>query len=456
MNTPPSNPAARRPPNRRRRHPALTAVSALTAAALGLSLGACVPGTPAGSGPTPPGAADPIPTVAGADPTTTAGPAADPGPRRDDPGAGDPTIGELAGGAGRRVALPVILQPGAGGDPAPPVEAAPPVEVPSATVEATLPDPPAGGPCAGIAARQGDALAVGDAPFVFFGINAQGILDAEYPEARVEQDVQSLAALGVNTLRVWFFHHHDPERLARLLDIGARHGVRFVVTLEDNVFKGIDFFFSKADESRYRPHVDATVARFKDRPEILMWELINEPNCGDGKHDDECIEQIRDWLKMMARRVKAIDACHVVSTGMIGDGNYENEERSYRMIHRTDAIEILSVHKRSADTRESELELAADEDRPIFYGEIYDEVFDEGCQTLGGDRTPDARAERIKADLRQAIDDGVDGYLLWDFAPGIVGKKTYCSKFGYGLDDPVWGKLRRSEEGLPPPVPWHR
>ncbi len=440
-------------------------VSALAVAAvLGLALGACGPGTPVEPGPTPAGdppsaGTDPIATTAGGDPATTAGPAAYPGLGDGDPGAGDPAVGGLAGGAGRRVALPVIEQSGMGGDPGSLVETTPSPASPPAATEAAAtipPDPPAGGPCAGIAARQGDALAVDGVPFVFFGINAQGILDAEYPEARVEKDVQALAGLGVNTLRVWFFHYHDPERLARLLDIGARHGVRFVVTLEDNVFKGVDFFFSKADESRYRPHVDATVARFKDRPEILMWELINEPNCGDGKHDDECIEQIRDWLKMMARRVKAIDACHIVSTGMIGDGNYENEERSYRMIHRTDAIEILSVHKRSADTRENELELAADEDRPIFYGEIYDEVFDEGCQTLGGDRTPDARAERIKADLRQAIEDGVDGYLLWDYAPGIVGKKTYCSKFGYGLDDPVWGKLRRSEEGLPPPVPWRR
>lgn len=413
-------------------------------------LGACVPATPAGPGTTPGGGDDP-PNLAVATPVGSTDPAAAstvtlaPYPP---PGDGDPAIGARSGGAGRRVALPAVVQSGSAGDLAPPAATPPPV------VDAVPSGPPAGGPCAGIAARQGDALAIDGVPFVFFGINTQGLLDAEYPEARVEPDLQALSERGVNTLRVWFFHHHDPERLARLLDAGARHGIRFVVTLEDNVFKGIDFFFSKADETRYRPHVDQTVARFKDRREILMWELINEPSCGDGKHDDACVEVIRDWLRMMARRVKAIDACHVVSTGMIGDGNYENEEKSYRMIHRTDAIEILSVHKRSVDTRESELELADDEERPIFYGEIYDEIYDEGCQTLGGDRTPEARAERVKSDLRQAIEDGVDGYVLWDFAPGIVGKKTYCSKFGYALDDPLWGKLRRSEEGLPPPVPW--
>ena len=66
--------------------------------------------------------------------------------------------------------------------------------------------------------------------------------------------------------------------------------------------------------------------------------------------------------------------------------------------------------------------------------------------------------ERVKDDLRQALEDGVDGYLLWDFAAGRVetpdgGTRDFCSVFGYELGDPVWEKLA-AEEGLPPPVPW--
>jgi hypothetical protein len=75
-------------------------------------------------------------------------------------------------------------------------------------------------------------------------------------------------------------------------------------------------------------------------------------------------------------------------------------------------------------------------------------AYDDGCGPLDGDRSPAARAERVKSDLREALDDGIDGYLLWDYAAS-----GYCSKFGFAADDPLWDKLRRSGD-LPPAVPW--
>lgn len=375
--------------------------------------------------------------------------------------AAGPTRGGLIFPRVDRGAAPgELLAPGGAGgsgDPGPAPAVPDNLDIPLPTVG----PPPAaavGGPCAGIAVRQDGALAIDGQPFTFFGVNAPYLIDPEFPEDQVEPLLAALSARGVNTLRVWYFRSHDPERFARLLDLGARHGLRFVVTLEDNVFRGVDWFFGKEDEEKYRPHLERTVTRFRDRPEILLWEPINEPNCGEGRHDDACLKTIRDWLKMSAGMIKAIDACRVVSSGMIGDGNFEEEERSYRLIHRADDLEMLSVHKRSTDERESELELAEDEERPIFYGEIYDQAYDEGCEPLSGDRSPEARAERIKEDLRRSVEEGVDGYLLWEFAAGIVrppsgGTRDYCSSFGYSLDDPLWAKLGGSE-GLPPPVPW--
>jgi hypothetical protein len=161
---------------------------------------------------------------------------------------------------------------------------------------------------------------------------------------------------------------------------------------------------------------------------------------------------------MASAMVKAIDDCHVVSSGMIGAGNYENEVANYRKVHKKDTIEMVSVHKRSTDRISEELELADDANRPIYYGEIFDRAYDEGCNALDGGQELQERAERIKSDLRESIEDGVDGYVLWNFSAGRV-KRTdgevqdYCSDLGYPLDDPVWAKIQRSED-LPPPVPW--
>lgn len=324
-----------------------------------------------------------------------------------------------------------------------------PLPSPASTASTLLEVPPAAASnCAGIAVRSGADLTVDGHPFVFFGVNAHYLLDKEYPEADVEPLLAALAERGVNTIRLFYFSYHDPERMARLLAAGSRHGIRFVVTLADDVFHGVDWFGSSREQKAYTAHLDDTVQRFKDRPEVLFWELVNEPNCGEGKFDDDCLKTIRGWIGEMAERVTAIDACHIVSTGMIGAGNYETEETSFRMANRKKGIGIVSVHRRDTDKTGKELAFAQDEDRPIFYGEIYDEAYDAGCQPLEGDQSPKARADRIKSDLRQAIDDGVDGYLLWDFAA-----KGYCSKFGFDADDPLWNKLRDAEN-LPPPVPW--
>jgi hypothetical protein len=344
----------------------------------------------------------------------------------------------------RRAALPwlgaqAVTADAAAGDGGTVLPAEPP------TLAATVPSV-AG--CAGIAVRVGDQLAIDGTPFTFFGVNAHYMLDAELDEGRVEPLLAEMSARGINTVRLFYFPYHDPDRMERLLDAGARQGIRFVVTLEDNVFRGVGWFPDKDAQATYLEHLDRTVRRFKARPEILMWELVNEPNCGEGRFDDDCLETIRGWVGETAARVASLDPCRPVSTGMIGDGNYENEQKSFRMAHRKDGVGIVSVHRRSTDDSEAELEFAADEAMPIFYGEVYDVAYDDGCQPLDGDRSPQSRAGRVKDDLGDSLGDGVDGYLLWDYAAD-----GYCSKFGFEPDDPLWEKLRQSE-GLPRPVPW--
>jgi len=314
-------------------------------------------------------------------------------------------------------------------------------------------------PCAGIVDRDGERLVLAGEPVVFFGVNAHNVLDPEFPEPRAAEILAALADRGVNTVRVWFFAQHDLERFERLLDLGRTLGLRYVVVLGDNVFKGRDWFFGRDDEKKYRPHLERTVSRFAGRPEILAWEVINEPNCGDGGFDDDCLKTIKDWVTMASRMIKALDACHPVSSGMIGDGNFDTEREVYKQIHKRDSIDLVSVHRPSGDPPADELELAEDIARPIYYGEVYDRAYGTDCEPLDGGAELVRRAGRIQEDLADALDDGADGYLLWDLSAGLVTQtngrpRDYCGEFGYALDDPVWARLAAA--GLPPRVPWAR
>ena len=302
------------------------------------------------------------------------------------------------------------------------------------------------GPCVGFVGRQGAALVLAGQPLRFFGINATYLTEVDFPEDQVASILEKLQRRHVGVVRIWFQEGQDPERLARLLDAGGSLGLRFIVTLGDNVHKGVDWFFGEEDEERYRPHLERTVARFKDRPEILAWEPVNEPNCGDGRFDEACVKTIRDWVVGTARSIKHIDACHLVSSGMIGAGNFDLDQGSFSRLHKKDEIDLISVHRGIDADADLERELSTDIGKPIFYGEIYDIANDDSCQPLRGAEGPGGRAGRVADDLASARDDGVDGYLLWDLNIGRLRKANgddgyYCSKFGYTFDDPVWERL---------------
>jgi hypothetical protein len=335
----------------------------------------------------------------------------------------------------------------------------PPTDVPATGVPPTAPPPvvTANPGCRGIAQRAGDALVVDGKPVFFFGLNAPFILDKEFPEDKVDSILADLSARGVNTLRVWYFAGQDADRFDRLLSLGQKHGIRFVVTLLDDVNKGPDYFFSRDDSKKYRPHLTDTVTRFKDRPEILFWEVANEPNCGDQGADDKCYKTIKDWITMASGMIRAIDACHIVSSGLIGDGNNDADQSFYKAVQKKGDIGIVSVHRRVIDKGRDEVALAKDISRPVFYGELYSKAYDQGCEPLNGGATLRERADQVKDDVQGAMDDGVDGYLLWELAVGVVhattgGTRDYCSEFGFTMDDPLWAKLKAA--GLPPAAPW--
>lgn len=300
-------------------------------------------------------------------------------------------------------------------------------------------------PDLGWVTRSGEGLELHGQPYRFVGTNVAYLAGPFFPESKMEQVLPQLADLGVMVVRVWVEPWCDLTRLARLLDLGGQYGIRFIVTLQD--------FYGQVDGGWFRgryqdvdlPHIRNVVTLFADRPEILMWELMNEPTCPQGDSGAECWEALIRWAQVTSTEIKGLDPRHLISAGTL-DARFDSLSReAFRRISALPTVDIISVHRRVGGLPETELAIAHDLGKPIFFGEIQLEGHDESCQPLSGDALQ-LRAQRVATDLDQSLQAGVDGYLLWQYAFGPVemGSHTqyFCGELDYYCDDPVWSVLR--------------
>ncbi len=298
------------------------------------------------------------------------------------------------------------------------------------------------GVCAGFVGRAGEQLVLDGQPFTFVGANVSYLLEDYFPEEQVPAVVAYLAESGATALRVWLFPQHNQDRAERLFDLGREYHIRFVVTLVNYYFdKGSWWFSSEHYTREYLPHVQKAVARFHDRPEIMMWELMNEPNCS-GDTLGTCPAHMVAWAETVSKEIKALAPCHLVTTGTI---RIDPTEEHYRQLHALPDIDVVSIHKAADLWLEGEIRVAHELDKPVLIGEIHAIAYDAGCHELHAG-VLDERAKVIAADMDRAWAQGVDGYLLWEYGHGrvVVGEQesNYCGGHDYMQGDPVWGILQ--------------
>jgi hypothetical protein len=304
-------------------------------------------------------------------------------------------------------------------------------------------------PCAGYVTRVGDQLMLDGQPFRFVGVNVSYLLEDYFPEEETPKILSYLADSGVTALRVWLYPHHDVERAARLFDLGTQHNLRFVVTLVNYYYDKGGWWFDPTHYSKeYLPHVRAVVAQFADRPEIMMWELMNEPNCSTDTAGG-CPGNMLRWAKAVSQEIKTLAPCHLITTGTIRiDGDAEH----YASLHAIETIDVVSIHKAADLWLEREIEIADQLQKPVLIGEVYARGYDKSCRPMR-DGILQERSEQVAADMARAYAAGVDGYLLWQYGHGRVevGDQVqyYCNGYDYLPQDPIWDKLTGDQSPWP-------
>ena len=193
------------------------------------------------------------------------------------------------------------------------------------------------------------------------------------------------------------------------------------------------FFRSGAARALYLAHVERIVSRvnsisgiaYRDDPTIFAWELVNEISCERRDAPD-----LSAFVTATTRRIRMIDARHLVSAGHIGYAT-SAERRTWREIMALPAVDFADAHAYPTEHDRvrtlRELDAFVDDQamlahhvlhKPLVIGEM---GFASGRRTLGRSRA--ALFDRLLDRVEHA---GVDGALAWMYAPSTdrVGPHT--------------------------------
>jgi hypothetical protein len=300
--------------------------------------------------------------------------------------------------------------------------------------------------------RVGEELCLDGQPYTFVGTNVHYLAGPFFPEPEMAGVISFLAANGVEVIRVFVEPWCDLARVQRMLDLGGQHGVRFIITLQDFYGRDDGWWFKAEYKDKDLPHIRSIVPLLADRPEVLMWELMNEPLCPPQDANQACWEALYRWAQVTSQEIKRLDPNHLVSAGTFRAGFEPQAIESFRRIQALETIDAVSVHgeggKLSQGERALERAIAQELGKPFYFGEVHILGHDKQCQPLSEDALLQ-RAQTIAADLAEVPTLGIDGYLLWQYAYGGVdmGSHTqyFCGELEYFADDPAWRVIREHE-----------
>jgi mannan endo-1,4-beta-mannosidase len=279
----------------------------------------------------------------------------------------------------------------------------------------------------------------------------------------------SLTAIGSdkNAMRAWFFQQlattngqRDWTAFDRTLAAAKQKGVKVVATLADQWgdcgvtttpgygYKDRNWYeaaYTQPDPSvpvSYRDWVAEVVARYKNDPTILAWQLVNEPEVLNEEGGDcaavpesAALSILSSFASDVAGRIKSIDPNHLVSLGTIGSGQCGAQADDYQTLMSIPALDLCEFHDYGSPApipgdQWNGLQRRIDQcnalDKPLLVGELGTRPID-----VGG--TLADRARVVSNKLCGQLRAGVAGVMLWAWSKD----GSLLNNFDIGPSDPV-------------------
>lgn len=323
-------------------------------------------------------------------------------------------------------------------------------------------------------------------PFKFVGTNMYSL--AFENRETSEKMVQDAAKEGFTVIRFWAFPQLKKEKIEEICDLAKKYNVKLIPSFSTqwglpSEQKKDDYFYREGYKKDYLPFVKSVVSSLKDRPEIFLWELINEP-------ETEKFENMYNFAKDVSGQVDSIDKNHMISIGTIGGlgdkfGSQFSrlDESLFKKLYSLPTLDAVSIHDYSYDSttlerfdilfrfqndmkkarifgkldeitsvfskkldktvldnfnsiifrpmtvrgvwtmlNQQDQKIAKDLGKPLYIGEV-------GFKKFHGED----RKKLIDLDISRQIQQGAQGYILWSFE--AQGKSVDGHDYGFAQKD---------------------
>jgi len=175
-----------------------------------------------------------------------------------------------------------------------------------------------------------------------------------YELAYVDSSITELmfkdaASQGFQVIRFWEFEPLNKNKLKEICDVAEEYKIKIIPVLADThgylqSYKIEDNWYKESYKNNFVNYVSDIVSTFKDRPEILLWELINEPST-------DSFEDIYNFAKDASGIIKSKDPNHLLSIGTIGGigdkfGRFFSRFnlKNFKNLYSINTLDTISIH----------------------------------------------------------------------------------------------------------------
>ncbi len=150
--------------------------------------------------------------------------------------------------------------------------------------------------------------------FRFIGCNMYELANVD--SATTEAMLKDAVSEGFKVVRFWAFEPLEKNKLNEICGLAGNLDLKIIPVLADTWgylqnYKIDNEWYRTGYKKNYLNYVKDVTSAFKDRDEIILWELINEPV-------NNSFKDMYNFAKDASMTIKIADPNHLISIGTIG------------------------------------------------------------------------------------------------------------------------------------------